>query len=242
MASDETDLPFDVNPMRTILYSKSTQRKVAEARRLLTEYLVDMNSDVLDTDSPVLQLFSRDNAKRTSLESVVDPAPTRNLNRQVQLASRIRLLLQFGKLTEYENNELPKEFDYYMPRGSNTSGGWLPHEITAIYKANVEEDYVREALVHTLLVCGTFIERNDAIDLHVVFPVNDLIVNVADLRRKSSEIVRENYKHDVDDSGCVVISLPAGDFKQEGRLLTIRTSVFDTVEIGQLEQKVGLRS
>ena len=64
LAQSSNDLPFDVGPQRTIMYSNSTSAEAEKAEKKLIEFLVEMDRESSISNSPVLNQLSVSDRER----------------------------------------------------------------------------------------------------------------------------------------------------------------------------------
>lgn len=144
LASDVSDLPFDVNPLRTIIYSTVSTQKVKGARDKLIGFLREMAEDaeVTETDSPVLKLFSAQtrvsDSRIGATDAVADSWSRRELSGLHQSeywALRDTLYLMGYDLYEYDYSD-SSEFRLYWKSTAPHVDHVMLFELPALYKAD----------------------------------------------------------------------------------------------------------
>lgn len=236
MAQSPNDLPFDVMPQRTIMYSKATLTKGTQAKNKLVIFLREMSDSINLNPSPVKSALgtTREHdsiAVATGADDFAGVQRKKPSGRSVEnpLLKKLALQLEMQGYHRVDSTRLPKAFVYWV-MGGHGNAQVRTKKINAVYCASDQRNDLEDFRIEAMRVFAHARQWREPSDLRFYFVIDSVVSDrertLADLYALSVKSLQAVSLADIGTDP------PSGDSLVR-REPTIQFEVFDRSDVGR---------
>ncbi len=232
LAQSKNDLPFDIMPMRTIIYSKETLKKAENARCKLVRFLESTERNSPPSVSPVLSIIKDVKvSKETTLE-------------EARFLKRLNFFLGHREKRHYDLDGLPTCFKYYVWGGGfGIDFFGLPERLLAVYTVLNAELAISEFHFDVLDLVYTHVYRSGVKTLNLLYAID---MAVSDHHEFTAEIYGSlsrglSSKKIMSRAHTEGLDIVRGEGDSQTKTnLSVVVSIFDRMKMLQFEKEIGI--